>query len=318
MIDPLADPLALTNTSRDPAPEAAFSPASDATHPHPRDDDVVRSGGSASAPVRVGRRQLVVLAAQLPDRDRLILETVEMLGLARGDQLRRLFFSELATEAARTRVARRSLHRLTNHALLRVLERRIGGERAGSAGHVYALAPAGRRLLAHLHGQPMPSRRGVHEPGLLFVTHTLAIGDLYVALVEADRAGKLELLAFEVEPVRTYTSPIGTTIRLKPDAYVRLATGEFEQLSFCELDLGSEGRGVLERKLQAYLSLYRSGREQAEHGLFPQVVWIAPDPARAHFISSLVEAPPADGPRLFATTTKGSALSVLAGAGVAP
>jgi hypothetical protein len=314
MIDPLADPLAPTTTSHKPAREAACSPIGDATHPQPGDDQHrERTAAAATRPARVGRRQLVDLAARLPDRDRQILQTVLMLRLVRGDQLRRLFFSELTTESARTRVCRRSLQRLAEQGLLRVLERRIGGDRSGSAGHVYALAPAGRRLLARPHGQPMPSGRGVHEPGLLFVTHTLAIGDLYLSLVEADRASRLDLLAFEAEPVRTYTSPIGTTLRLKPDAYVRVGTGEFEQLSFCELDLGTEGRGALERKLNAYQSLYRSGREQAKHGLFPRVVWIAPDQDRADVIRSLVDALPAAAQKLFATTVKEHAVALLAG-----
>ena len=306
MSDPLADPLGPSGTGRNPATRAGSAPASDATQLARR----------AAAP-RVSRLELLKLAAQLPDRDRRIVETVGMLRLARTDQLRRLFFSELTTENARTRVCRRSLQRLTETQLLRPLERRmIGGSRAGSSGQVYALAPAGRRLLAHVAGHGAPSNRGVHEPGLLFLTHTLAIGDLYLALIEADRDGKVDLLSFEPEPTRTYTSPIGATMTLKPDAYVRLGIGDYEQLSYCELDQGTEGRGALERKLHAYLALYRSGREQAEHGLFPRVVWITPSETRAAYISSLVDALPTDTHQLFATTTTERAPSVLTGVDV--
>ena len=312
MIDPVADPLASGNTGRKPVHRAETGQISDATHPV-SGDDLFRSGRAGSGRVRVSRRRLVQLAALLPARDRRILDVVEMLQLVRGDQLRSLFFHELSTQSARSRVCRRTLQRLTDAGLLRPLERRIGGDRAGSSGTVYTLAPAGRRLLAHVSEHGAAPSRSVHEPGLMFVAHTLAIADLYVALVEAERAGEIELLTFEAEPVRTYMSPIGTTISLKPDAYVRLGVGEFEQLSFCELDLGTEGRGALERKLHAYVNLYRGGREHAAHGLFPRVVWITEDPARAKQIASLIDALPASAHKLFTTTVREHAVELLAG-----
>jgi hypothetical protein len=311
MGDPVADPVASSQPGPQPAQGAGSRSLSDAIHPDSGDDQV-RTPASRAAAVRVSHRRLLELSAQLPQRDRQILDTVGMLRLARTDQLRALFFSELATETARKRVCGRTLHRLTRAGLLRPLERRIGGERAGSTGRVYALAPAGRRLLARLEESSV-SDRGVHEPGLMFVTHTLAIGDLYLGLVEAERARELELLAFEPEPTRTYTTAIGRAARVRPDAYVAVGVGQFEQLSFCELDMATEGRGALERKLQAYLSLYRSGREQAAQGLFPRVVWIAPTPQRAEQIRTLIETLPAGAQKLFATTTIEHAVAVLAG-----
>ena len=49
----------------------------------------------------------------------------------------------------------------------------------------------------------------MHEPGLAFVRHTLAVTELYVRLREAERAGTLELLEFEPEPEcwRSYPLP---------------------------------------------------------------------------------------------------------------
>jgi hypothetical protein len=317
MRDRVGDPVASTPTGPEPAQEAASRPVSDATHPDPRDDHGRHSPSRPAASVRVSRRRLMQLAAELPDRDRQMLDTVGVLRLARSDQLRSLFFSELATETTRKRICARALQRLTLSGLLRPLERRIGGQRAGSSGRVHALGPAGRRLLAHLNGNGV-SDRGVHEPGLLFVTHTLAIGDLYVALVEAERAGQIELLAFETEPTRTYTSPIGKTMSVRPDVHVSIGVGEFEQLSFCELDLATEGRGALERKLQAYVSLYRSGREQAEHGLFPRVVWITEDLERAEYISRLIETLPPSAQKLFAVTVSEHAVALLAGTATPP
>ena len=314
MSDPLAGPLASSSPVRSPAPRAGLASIGDATHPPIRDEQLPSRQHGRDASRRVGRRELVQLAERLNDRDRRIIEAVDKLRLVRADQLRRLFFSELTTEGARARLCRRSLQRLTETGLLRPLERRIGGNRAGSSGRVYTLAPAGRRLLAHWRGLSIASDRGVHEPGLLFAAHTLAIADLYVTLVEAERAGRVELLSFDPEPVRTYTSTIGGTSSLKPDAHVQLGIGDYEHVSFCELDCGTEGRGALERKIHAYLNLYRSGREQTEHGLFPRVVWITPNPDRAAYISALVDALPPDAQELFAVTTSDHVLAVLAAA----
>lgn len=41
---------------------------------------------------------------------------------------------------------------------------------------------------------------GPYQPGLAFHRHTLAITELYVQLVEADRAGTVELVRFDPEP----------------------------------------------------------------------------------------------------------------------
>jgi hypothetical protein len=254
------------------------------------------------------------LAGRLSHRDRRIVEAVGAFRLLRGDQLRRLFFSEISTEGARARICRRTLQTLVETRLLRRLERRIGGARAGSSGWVYVLAPAGRRILSYWQGTGVPSNRGVHEPGLLFVSHTLAVVELYVRLVEADRTGQVELLAFEAEPTRTYISAQGQTATLKPDALVQTAAGEEEFLSFCEVDLGTEGRGALLRKCGAYLDYYRTNREQTEQGVFPCVVWVTPTPARAAFVSGLIAELPSGAGRLFACATNDQALPVLTGA----
>jgi hypothetical protein len=260
------------------------------------------------------RSHLIQLADQLNDRERSVLETVERFRLLRGDQLRRLFFNDIASDAGSARLCRRSLARLAEAGLLTRLERRVGGTRAGSSGHVFAITASGRRLNAYCSGTGMPSNRGVHEPGHQFVAHTLAIVDLYVAHVEAERAGTLELLAFETEPGcwRTFNAVLGAARTLKPDAHVRLGVGDYEYASFVEVDCGTEGKGALLGKAHVYLSYYRSGREQAQQGLFPKVVWIAATESRARFLGELLRALP-DGDRLFAAATPEEAVGILTG-----
>jgi len=260
------------------------------------------------------RSGLVHTVEQLNDRDCEVLEAVERFRLFRGDQLRRLFFHDISSDAGSARLCRRSLARLADAGLLARLERRVGGTRAGSSGHVYSITAAGRRVNAYRLGSGKPNNRGVHEPGQPFVAHTLAIVDLYVALVEAERAGTLELLAFETEPGcwRSFNAVLGTAQMLKPDAHVRVGVDDYEYASFVEVDCGTEGKGALLRKAHVYLSYYRSGREQAQRGLFPKVVWIAATENRTQFLSKLLLVLP-DGDRLFAAATREEAVGILSG-----
>jgi hypothetical protein len=58
---------------------------------------------------------------------------------------------------------------------------------------------------------------------------------------------------------------------------------------FIEVDRGTEGSRALERQLRAYLAYYRSGAEQAERGVFPRVLWLAPDERRVEAIADGVQ-----------------------------
>ncbi len=237
----------------------------------------------------IRREDLVQLLEQLPERERSVLELVSRFRLVQSGQVERLFFGESATVAASRRHCRRQLARLVELGLLRRLERQIGGVRAGSAGHLYTLAPAGRRLLALSEGREARSDRGVHEPGAAFVRHTLAVTELYVRLREAERRAALEVLEYEPEPGcwRPYTLASGSNGWLKPDAYTRLAVGDWEERSFVEVDLGTEGRSALLRKLRAYVGYYRSGHEQTREGVFPRVALLTVTDARAEWIAAL-------------------------------
>jgi Replication-relaxation len=257
--------------------------------------------------------RLVALADGMPLRDRQIVETIARLSLVSGGQLINLFFYDISNPSTRGRRARRVLARLVEQRVLDRLERRRGGAGGGSSSWVYALGPAGRRMLAYWAGDGLPRSRSAYEPGAVWAAHTLAVSDLYVRLREAERAGRVELLTFDTEPAcwRRYTRLGGATGVLKPDAYIRLGVGEFEDSFFAEADLGSERRGQLTRKHHLYGEHFRAGVEQAASGVYPAVVWIVPDAQRVALLSEIHQGLPEQTRRLFTVVSVERAIDVL-------
>ena len=177
------------------------------------------------------------------------------------------------------------------------LERRIGGARAGSAGSVWYIGPAGDRLLRYLDPEARRGRRNYREPSRHFVDHTLAIAELAVQAVEAARRGVVEVLRIDTEPAswQPSVSRHGTAQWLKPDLRLVTATADDEFHWFVEADMATEHLPVILRQCAAYEAFRASGRYQAAHGLFPAVLWVAPTPARAAAIRAAVAASAAAG-----------------------
>ncbi len=264
---------------------------------------------------RVSVPRLVALADGLSPRERQIVAAVARLTLVSGRQLLNLFFDSSSGSSTDTRRARRVLARLVEQRALDRLERRRGGAGGGSSAWVYALGPAGVRMVAYWAGEGLPRSRGAHEPGAAWTAHTLAVSELYVRLREAERAGRLELLAFDAEPDcwRRYTGLGGAAGVLKPDAYVRLGIGEYEDSFLVEVDMGTERRGQLTRQHHAYSEYFRAGVEQAKTGVFPSVLWIVPDARRVALLADIQRGLPAQARRLFTVATNERVLTVLCG-----
>ncbi len=170
-------------------------------------------------------------------------------------------------------------------------------------------------MVAYWAGEGLPRSRSAHEPGATWTAHTLAVGDLFVGLRDAERAGRVELLDFDAEPAcwRRYTGLGGAAGVLKPDAFARLGVGEFEDSFLIEVDLGSEHRGQLTRQHHAYSEYFRSGEEQAKTGVFPGVLWIVPDARRLALLADIHRGLPEQTRRLFTVATSEQALDVLCG-----
>src|SRR5437588_1242946 len=194
----------------------------------------------------LGRRGLAQLRERVSERDLDVIRSVAEHRFLTTRQLEALHFADHATELAGARVCRRVLARLTDERLLARLERRVGGVRAGSASFVYALGPVGGRLV---DGE----RRRITEPSTTFLTHTLAVAQTRVELVQASGVGQLELLSVDVEPRcwRRYIGSGGAREVLRPDLYVVTGSGEFEDCWFVEIDRGTESPLALRRKCRA-------------------------------------------------------------------
>lgn len=256
------------------------------------------------------------LQGRLTDHDLEVLKTVSDLRFVSGDQLTRIHFTGSDDPATNARSARRALIRLVRLDCLSRLPRRVGGVRAGSAGFVYALGLAGQHLAVLNHWQPDRRRRRSHIPGTFFLNHTLAIAELHTLLIQGDRSRRFELLELSAEPAcwRSFGG-IGTQgqATLKPDSYVRLGVGEYEDSYFMEVDMGSEGSQTLDRKLREYLAYERSGSEQERRGVFPRVLWLAPTPKRVEAIEQCIKGLPVASRELFAVASQADALDVVSG-----
>jgi hypothetical protein len=228
---------------------------------------------------------------ELSSRQYAVLADLQRVRLLSGQQLERLHFAQLATPNARGSARRRSLGGLVGAGLVTTLPRRIGGERAGSAGLVYTLDTRGHRLFAEVE----PNSHRVRRPwpiGWPFVQHSLAVSELYVRLRVLEAAGMIRLIHFAAEPASWYRSPQGV---LKPDAWAVYETAEWEEHWWLEVDRATESLPTVERKLRQYLAFATSG-QVGPLSVTPRVLLTVPTAARLTAAQRVIDSfpPPAD------------------------
>ena len=259
------------------------------------------------------RSNLNALKDKLTERDYVLLRDVEKYRLLTTRQIQRLHFDHThPTPVASARACNRTLARLRDVGVLKALERRIGGVRAGSAGFVWYIGFAGERILRMTDpGTSQRGRRNYREPSRHFVEHTLAVAEVAAQTIEAGRHGHLEVLELQTEPAswQQSLSRFGPVQMLKPDLRLVTASGEYEHHWFIEADLDSEHLPVILRQCAAYEAFRATGRYQAAHGLFPAVLWVTPTGTRAAAIRAAVGASSA----LFRVCTAAEYLAVVTG-----
>jgi hypothetical protein len=266
MTRPMAQPIASSRIGESGRTVAASRRVSDGT----------------DSPTAVSSRFSVTglewIARDLSDNDWAVIGFLTEARLATGHQLaRRLWASRVPTDPA-ARLARRCLARLERDQAIQRLARRMGGVRGGSTSIVYALGQAGRRLLIARGHTP----RRLSDIGERYIAHALAVTELVVRLAEADRDGAIEVIEVQTEPAcwRGFLAGAGTKVMLKPDLFARIGAGALEDRWFVELDLGTESAATIARKGARYVHYLAEGSEQARHGVFPRIVFTAPNPER--------------------------------------
>jgi hypothetical protein len=245
-------------------------------------------------------RRLELLDAKLSARERAVISVLLEMRFLSTRQLERWVFDG-ATPLARARAARRGIAKLVTLGIVRHLERRIGGVRAGSAGHINVLTPLGLRLAA-VYGWITPEQvRRTREPGGQFVRHYLAVAEAHLVAIEAQERNALELLERQAEPAawRTFTGPTGNRTILKPDGFFAVGSGQWAAHWFLEVDRSTASGATLDRKLATYVAYWRSGQEVAARGVHPRTLWLAPDSRRVAQLQRAFARTPADARVLF-------------------
>jgi Replication-relaxation len=264
---------------------------------------------------RVTNAYVERLAVELPERDLALVESLDRVRVATAEQLRRLHFTD-GTAAANARQVWRRLRALTELRVVTVLERRIGGGRGGSTQAVYALDTAGQRLASACGPAGGRRLRRPWTPGSRFLAHSVAVTELYVLLRERERGGG-DLLAFDAEPQcwRRFTGAGGATAWLKPDAFARFAVGEYEHVSFVEVDRATASAPTISRKLDVYRRFWQTGRDQDRFGVFPRVLLLAPHDARRAVLAEAIRRQPPEAQHLYRADLYEQAVAALTGEG---
>ncbi len=250
-------------------------------------------------------KRLAEIGSSLSERDWAIVKDVATLGIMCGEQLRQLHYY-----GATKRLARLRLAALAESGVLERIERRVGGQHAGSDGYCYSLGLVGQRLL-----YPVKRRYWrLPTPGPPFLAHAVGVSQLYTDLRLLERSGGFHLTAFSAEPAcwRRYFGPGGTPRWIKPDAHIVIEGREFEDSYFIEVDRSTEFPTRITAKAKAYISYYQSGREQAESIVYPMVAFIVPDDRRRTQIVETLAKLPAEYWSLFTVLVAKQAPSILA------
>jgi len=124
----------------------------------------------------------------------------------------------------------------------------LGGKKA-----IYCLSKKGSELI----GVPSNAIQRPSDSFLIgdkFVAHQLAINQVYCAAHFQNRAN-----GASVQNWRTFTEAISPSSPIIPDAYFEIHSNETVRPMFLEVDLGTEGLPVWNKKINEYLSLAATG-----------------------------------------------------------
>ena len=191
-------------------------------------------------------------AIVLQDRDRHLLRELAVMRVIDREQAKCV-----AGFGSTTRANDRLLG-LTRAGLLR---RFFLGTKAGGKKALYALSPAGAKLV----DVPYRGPRRRHDEVLttdFFVTHQLAINQIYCAL----KYKPIPILEVKFLQWQSFYEPLESGTQLIPDGYLEVLTPEKTMAAFLEVDLGHEGPSAWKTKIFNYLRYAISGNFEQRFG----------------------------------------------------
>lgn len=214
---------------------------------------------SANTPPPAAAQVLYTLFMQLDPKEREILGLVNRFGQLSTKQIKALVYP-----GKRHDPQRRAIDFLLEHKLIsRVNEPMRGGPQGGAQMYVYQLGAQGRKLY--------DTGRGA---SVVIKYHLLAIADVHIAILQAQRDKQLKVETYATEP-DSHLIIQG----LKPDLYEELVIRQADDSGirrkfFIEVDLGTERQKQVMEQVTAYKAAYEDWtRETAER--FPRVVFLA-------------------------------------------
>lgn len=187
----------------------------------------------------------------LSERDTLAVRMVADFHQATASQIKEVLFADVARISLE-----RCLRRLVSRKYLRRIARQPAGEKGGSGAYVYELGVAGWYYM---------NKRGTFRPRLSIDYHALAVVDVFVSLVKAERAEQLEILACKLE------SAIGHA-RADMLAEIGLTQlGKKRSIAF-EVEATRKRPSYVLEKCTNYARAY----DEKDGGVFPFVVFVVP------------------------------------------
>jgi hypothetical protein len=180
----------------------------------------------------------------LQDRDRRLLSELGVMRI-----IDRPMTTVVAGFGGKTQVSLRLLE-LTRAGLLR---RFFVGTIGSGRKAIYTLSTKGAdAVAAELGGIKRPEGKLVTGDG--FVAHQMAINEIYVGLKYNPVPVAPRFIRWHI-----FRQSISEAIKITPDAYFELATGDGTRAMFLEVDLGTEALKIWQQKVAYYLQLAVSG-----------------------------------------------------------
>jgi len=165
---------------------------------------------------------------------------------------------------------------------------------SGSAPHHWWLTPTGQ---ATATGSPPPRSRP-SAPNPFFLTHTVAVADIYIALANQGRGVGLDVASWrrDEEGWEDWQSQ-GRIRRVAPDATVMLSAAGGKAIpAFIELDLATMTQGRLRAKAAAYFRYSDERIWKGRHPWCPMVLLLTTSNQRAStFLQSVAKLRPKRG-----------------------